>query len=218
MHLGSFRINSAGITVSILFPPSSIPRIFIQMIRVIEKHDLPAVPKNECYNVNSIFERKFGAVIRRFQAAMKVTWLHVSVHLCKSSNRWLTVLMAVATISTPFYNVNWESNIRFEVLTAVVVKSTIFWDITPCSPVKVNRRGLLATCLLAGSCWNDFLRPWRWRRYVPPKRRLQLNRLHGVTPQKMILFISAFAWKQRKTKKPCVERAGRRTFRIHTDI
>jgi hypothetical protein len=35
-----------------------------------------------------------------------------------------------------------------------------------------------------------FLRPWRWRRYVPPKRRLQLNRIHGVTSQKMILFIT----------------------------
>jgi hypothetical protein len=27
----------------------------------------------------------------------------------------------------------------FEVLTAVVMKSTVFWDITPCSPLKVNR-------------------------------------------------------------------------------
>jgi hypothetical protein len=29
---------------------------------------------------------------------------------------------------------------EFEVLAAVVMKSTIFWDITPCSPLKVNRR------------------------------------------------------------------------------
>jgi hypothetical protein len=28
----------------------------------------------------------------------------------------------------------------FEVLTAVVMKSTIFWDITACSPLKANRR------------------------------------------------------------------------------
>jgi hypothetical protein len=28
----------------------------------------------------------------------------------------------------------------FEVLTAVVTKSSIFWDITPCSPLKVKRR------------------------------------------------------------------------------
>jgi hypothetical protein len=28
--------------------------------------------------------------------------------------------------------------VGFEVLTAVVMKSTIFWDITPCSLLKVN--------------------------------------------------------------------------------
>jgi hypothetical protein len=43
------------------------------------------------------------------------------------------------------------------------------------------------------TCWfllKLFLRPWRQGRYVPPKRRLQLRRLHGVTSQKMILFIT----------------------------
>jgi hypothetical protein len=30
--------------------------------------------------------------------------------------------------------------LEFEVCTAVIMKSTIFWDITPCSPLKVNRR------------------------------------------------------------------------------
>jgi hypothetical protein len=29
--------------------------------------------------------------------------------------------------------------IGFEVLTAVVMKRHIFWDITPCTPFKVNR-------------------------------------------------------------------------------
>jgi hypothetical protein len=29
--------------------------------------------------------------------------------------------------------------VGYEVLTAVVMKSTIFWDITPCDPLKVNR-------------------------------------------------------------------------------
>jgi hypothetical protein len=30
--------------------------------------------------------------------------------------------------------------IGFQVLTSVPMKSSIFWDITPCSPLKVNRR------------------------------------------------------------------------------
>jgi hypothetical protein len=34
------------------------------------------------------------------------------------------------------------------------------------------------------------LRPWRWRRYVPPKRRLTLNVLQGVISQKIEVFIT----------------------------
>jgi hypothetical protein len=44
--------------------------------------------------------------------------------------------------------------------------------------------------LLSRWCLAQLIsRPWRWRRYVPPKRRLTLNRLHGVISQKMVLFI-----------------------------
>jgi hypothetical protein len=44
--------------------------------------------------------------------------------------------------------------VGFEVFTAVVMKSIIFWDMTPCSPLSCNRRFggiLLDTCLPAGS-------------------------------------------------------------------
>jgi hypothetical protein len=37
--------------------------------------------------------------------------------------------------------------VGFEVLTVVVMKSTIFWDITPCSPLKVNWRFGETHCL-----------------------------------------------------------------------
>jgi hypothetical protein len=67
----------------------------------------------------------------------------------------------------------------FEALTAVVMKSSIFWDITPCNPLKfcslcrLHSRWFLA-CLI--------LRSWRWRRSVPPKRLLNFN---GVLFQKI---------------------------------
>jgi hypothetical protein len=32
--------------------------------------------------------------------------------------------------------------------------------------------------------------PWRWRRYVPPKRQLTFSRLHNVISQKIVLFIT----------------------------
>jgi hypothetical protein len=42
--------------------------------------------------------------------------------------------------------------VKFEVLTAVVMKSSIFWDISPCSPLKIYRRfggaELFATCFI----------------------------------------------------------------------
>jgi hypothetical protein len=44
--------------------------------------------------------------------------------------------------------------------------------------------------VLSGFLLNFLLRPWRWPRYVPPKRRSTLNGLHGVISQKMILIIT----------------------------
>jgi hypothetical protein len=80
------------------------------------------------------------------------------------------------------------------------MKSTIFWDIMPCSPLSVNGRfggtyslrlqGRRNKLSHAGFLLRLFFRPWRWRRYVPPKRRLTPNGLHGVISQKMVLFIT----------------------------
>jgi hypothetical protein len=64
------------------------------------------------------------------------------------------------------------------------IKSTIIWDITPCSPLKVNQR--------FGGTYRIHLqvRTKRWRRYFPPKPRLTFNGPHGVISQKIALFIT----------------------------
>jgi hypothetical protein len=49
---------------------------------------------------------------------------------------------------------------------------------------------LLPTFFHAGFLPSLFFRSWRWRRYVPPKRRLTLNRLQCVISQKVVLFIA----------------------------
>jgi hypothetical protein len=49
---------------------------------------------------------------------------------------------------------------------------------------------VLATYFHAGFLLSLFFRPWKWRRYVPPKRRLTLKGLHGVISQKLVLFIT----------------------------
>jgi hypothetical protein len=48
--------------------------------------------------------------------------------------------------------------VGFEVLTAVVMKSIIFWDVTPCSPL-VASRALLATRFHAGLLLGLFFDP-----------------------------------------------------------
>jgi hypothetical protein len=46
-----------------------------------------------------------------------------------------------------------KTGVGFEGLTAVVVKSSVFWDITLCSPLKVNRR-FGGTCHVHLQCWR----------------------------------------------------------------
>jgi hypothetical protein len=85
-----------------------------------------------------------------------------------------------------------------EVPTAVTMESSSVWDVTPCSLVKVSRcfvgthrLHLQELCLPSASCWLLSwltLLPWRWRRYVPPKCRLNFTRLHGVISQNIKLF------------------------------
>jgi hypothetical protein len=71
----------------------------------------------------------------------------------------------------PIREIN-NRNVGSEVLTAVVMKSTIFWDLTACSPLKVNRRlggtyrlhlrglqALLATCFHTGFLLGLFFDP-----------------------------------------------------------
>jgi hypothetical protein len=92
----------------------------------------------------------------------------------------------------------------------MVMNSSIFWDMTPCSPLKFNRRfrrtyhlhlqgqRISRTKNQSQSRWQAYLlslwslvllilRPWRWRRHVPLKRRLTFNGLHDVISQKIEL-------------------------------
>jgi hypothetical protein len=44
-------------------------------------------------------------------------------------------------LHTPYYSVAEQTaKSRSEVLTAMVMMSSVFWDITPCSPLEINRR------------------------------------------------------------------------------
>jgi hypothetical protein len=83
----------------------------------------------------------------------------------------------------------------------------MFWDITPCSPLKIyrcfggtvrlhfqgRRMSQSRLCLLPASCcffaWL-ILRLWRWRQHVLPKRQLIFNGILGIISQKIKVFIT----------------------------
>jgi hypothetical protein len=63
-----------------------------------------------------------------------------------------------------------------ETLTAVSMKSSVFWDLMLCR---------LAACLLLICCLDYSCRP---KRYVPPKHPLAFTGIRGVICQKIELF------------------------------
>jgi hypothetical protein len=85
-------------------------------------------------------------------------------------------------------------SIQFEVLSGAIMKSTTFWELMPCSPLNVDThfggiyhlrvRGWrvsqarnqheLRTATRCFLAWLT-LQPWRWRRHIPPKRRMTYN-------------------------------------------
>jgi hypothetical protein len=82
------------------------------------------------------------------------------------------------------FQINFFTNhpiIEFEVLTAVVMKNSIFWDTTPCSPLKVNRH-------FGGTCGLHVLgrriNHARKMNKAGSKQKLIFNGLRGVTSQK----------------------------------
>jgi hypothetical protein len=91
----------------------------------------------------------------------------------------------------------------FEVLAAMVMKSTTFWDTTPCSLLKSAKlfgriyrlhlqQSLLATCFQAGSLHVLFFDPENGGD-LTPKRRLTFSVLHGVIPLIIVLSIREWA-------------------------
>jgi hypothetical protein len=81
------------------------------------------------------------------------------------------------------YDFCWQLYGNWQHWTVVkVLKSSVFWDIMPCSPLK-------ATCFHWFLAWLIFW-PWRWKQHVPSKRWLIFNGLHDVMSQKVELFVT----------------------------
>jgi hypothetical protein len=139
-------------------------------------------------------------------------------HCCSSQNRSflskvviisLTMWFAFCGLIFRIYTCLFSAvNAKREVVPPVVITkprkrvSSSFLETVPFCRIWGSRSGgyedyhlLLATCFHAGYLLSLFLRPWRWRRCVPPKCQLTLKGLHGVISQKMVLSNPVFDFK-----------------------
>jgi hypothetical protein len=66
------------------------------------------------------------------RAPIEIFWLSDLIYVAFHDSRTIEIQLCVYVIES-------KSAAGFEVLMAVLVKGTIFWDITSCSPLKVNR-------------------------------------------------------------------------------
>jgi hypothetical protein len=97
-----------------------------------------------------------------------------------SENQWMSTMSLFAL------TLHISQIVGFEVLTAVVMKISIFWDITPCSPLKVNRR--------FGETYRLHLQG----------RRVSQKRNQSEAGSKQIrgeIFLRNFGWFQRNTRR-----------------
>jgi hypothetical protein len=82
-------------------------------------------------------------------------------------------------------------HVQFGILTAVTMKSSVFWDITSCSPLKVHRRfgGICRLPLHSSRVSKERNQHVAGSKHVAWQRRLTFNVLYGVISQKIELFI-----------------------------
>jgi hypothetical protein len=88
-----------------------------------------------------------------------------------------------------------KERVGFEVLTTVVMKSSIFQDITPCSPLKVNRRIRRPTSELKS---NPSKISARGRQHTASKSCWFLAWVHGITPHRIEFFRKKHGLKERQ--------------------
>jgi hypothetical protein len=72
--------------------------------------------------------------------AIIVCFLHIKIKRCNEHDRSYFPELEVLKTCHQIYSIEIRYSVGFEVLTAAVMKSCIFWDIAPCSPLDVNRR------------------------------------------------------------------------------
>lgn len=130
---------------------------------------------------------------------------------CKFSSSWRTQDRRWCTICSQI--LNFLRNVGLEVLAAVVMKQSVFWNVTPCISLQMKwcfggachlhlqgrkisqeRNQCESLCHLL-SCWLLvwlILWTWGWRVLSPLKYQLTFKGVHCIIPWEIELFLGSF--------------------------
>jgi len=73
---------------------------------------------------------------------------------------------------------------KFEILTPMLLKVKVFWDVMPCRWTNSCRRLKDVRTFTFSAKQSRTAWPWIWRHYDPSELRELLSQRHSVTPQK----------------------------------
>jgi hypothetical protein len=81
----------------------------------------------------------------------------------------------------PLLYILFHGTVRFQVLKAVSMIMTVFWDVAPWSLVGTDRRFRRASACIVKA-------PWWWKQKALRKHRSISTRLQGITSQKTVVW------------------------------
>jgi hypothetical protein len=124
------------------------------------------------------------------------TWISTLKSRTTGSCNYTSAFKLQAAVSSRLFSLKMK-----KIYSPKIMENGVFWDVTLCGSCKNRRFGGTQRLHHQGdkNRWtrnnvrtlflvHQFLSPWWWRRYVPPKRRF-LKELNGITSQKTPLFI-----------------------------
>jgi hypothetical protein len=117
-------------------------------------------------------------IVRISKGQASVVVLSSAVILENGHQRAYLILTAMSCLES-------SCNARFEVLMAVTMMITIFWDVTVTNILEEHNISIFRV-----EEWTFTLLSWRCRCQVPLKHWHWFTRLHIVTSQKTMIFIS----------------------------